>query len=139
MFQGGAAMSPKSIAKKLLIKSSTAVWSSDASHLDLIEPLPDGVRVVERLDQATTAVVFAHDAADLREVLDAHKDQLAAPTAFWIAYQKANRADINRDSLWPILAEYGMRPITQVAVDDTWSALRFRTLKQGEAPFTGGR
>jgi hypothetical protein len=32
-----------------------------------------------------------------------------------------------------------MRPITQVAVDDVWSALRFRPLKEGEPPFTGGR
>ena len=46
--------------------------------------------------------------------------------------------DINRDSAWPILAEYGMRPISQVAIDDVWSALRFRPLKPGEEPFTGG-
>jgi hypothetical protein len=26
-----------------------------------------------------------------------------------------------------------------VAVDEVWSALRFRLLKEGEAPFTGGR
>jgi hypothetical protein len=32
-----------------------------------------------------------------------------------------------------------MRPISQVAVDEVWSALRFRPLKEGEAPFTGGR
>jgi hypothetical protein len=32
-----------------------------------------------------------------------------------------------------------MRPITQVAMDEVWSALRFRPLKEGEAPFTGGR
>jgi hypothetical protein len=41
--------------------------------------------------------------------------------------------------LWPILSEYAMRPIGQVAVDEVWSALRFRALKEGEAPFTGGR
>jgi len=56
-----------------------------------------------------------------------------------IAYPKANKTDINRDSLWPILAEFGMRPISQVAIDDVWSALRFRVLRTGEAPFTGGR
>lgn len=132
-------MSPKSVAEKLLIKPSTSVWSSDASHLDLIEPLPADARYVDRLDRATTAVVFARGAADLREVLEAHKDQLAAPRALWVAYQKANRADINRDSLWPILAEYGMRPVGQVSVDDAWSALRFRALREGEPPFTGGR
>jgi hypothetical protein len=132
-------MSPKSVAEKLLIKPSTAVWSSDASHLGRIEPLPEGARYVDQPDQATTALVFAHDAAGLREVLDANKDQLATPSAFWVAYPKANRADINRESLWPILAEYGMRPVTQVSVDDVWSALRFRVLREGEPPFTGGR
>jgi hypothetical protein len=58
---------------------------------------------------------------------------------FWVAYPKANRADLNRDTLWPVLGEYGMRPISQVAVDEVWSALRFRPLKPGEPPFTGGR
>jgi len=84
-------------------------------------------------------VVFADDAGTLRELLTAHNQQLARPDILWVAYPKANRADINRDTLWPILAEYGMRPIGQVAVDEVWSALRFRPLKEGEAPFTGGR
>jgi hypothetical protein len=57
----------------------------------------------------------------------------------WVAYPKGNRADINRDTLWPILAEHGLRPITQVAVDGVWSALRFRPLKEGEEQFAGGR
>jgi len=59
--------------------------------------------------------------------------------AFWVAYPKGGRADINRDTLWPILAEHAFRPIGQVALDETWSALRFRPIKPGEAPFTGGR
>jgi len=28
------------------------------------------------------------------------------------------RTDINRDSLWPMVAEHGLRPITQIAVDE---------------------
>ena len=32
-----------------------------------------------------------------------------------------------------------MRPVTQVSINQVWSALRFRPLKEGEAPFTGGR
>jgi hypothetical protein len=56
----------------------------------------------------------------------------------WVVYPKDNRTDLNRDSLWPILAAHGLRPITQVAVDDVWSALRFRPLKPGEPPFSGG-
>jgi hypothetical protein len=132
-------MSAKSPAEKLLIKPDTTVWSSHASRLDLIQPLPENVRLVDRLEQAATALVFADDAGALRGILTAHKEQLARPSVFWVAYPKANRTDLNRDSLWPILGEYGMRPISQVAVDEVWSALRFRTLKEGETPFTGGR
>ena len=33
---------------------------------------------------------------------------------------------------------YGMRPIGQVAVDEVWSAMRFRPNRPGEAPFVGG-
>jgi hypothetical protein len=41
--------------------------------------------------------------------------------------------------LWPILGEHGLRPVTQVSIDQVWSALRFRPLKEGEAQFIGGR
>jgi hypothetical protein len=132
-------MSAKSVADKLLIKPNTTVWSSDAARLELIEPLPQGVRNVDDLADATIALVFAEDAGSLRNVLESKKRVLSLPSAFWVAYPKANRADINRDTLWPIVAEYGMRPVTQVAVDDVWSALRFRPLKPGEPQFTGGR
>lgn len=49
---------------------------------------------------------------------------------FWICYPKQSskiKTDINRDSLWKLveeLTEY--RLVSNVAVDDTWSALRLR-------------
>ncbi|MET0772481.1 MAG: hypothetical protein ABWZ82_05300 [Candidatus Limnocylindrales bacterium] len=129
----------KTVAEKLIIKPGAAIWASDPSRLGLIGPLPDGVRTVDALDQATAGILFADDAATIRKVLEARKAVLAAPDVLWVLYPKAGRTDINRDTLWPIVAGYGLRPITQVAVDDTWSALRFRPLKEGEAPFAGGR
>jgi hypothetical protein len=135
----GGQMATKSVADKLLIKPNTTVWLSDTARRSLVEPLPEGVRPADTLGQATTGLIFADDAASLRGILDAQRDGLGRPNALWVAYPKANRTDINRDTLWPILTEYGLRPITQIAVDDVWSALRFRPLKEGEAPFTGGR
>jgi hypothetical protein len=132
-------MSTKSIAEKLLIKPNTTVWSTHHPRLNLIGPLPEGVRRVDGPEQAQTALLFADDAASLRDVLVAHKDRMSRPNVLWVAYPKANRADINRDTLRPILGEHGMRPIGQVSVDEVWSAMRFRPLKEGEAPFTGGR
>jgi len=57
----------------------------------------------------------------------------------WVAYPKGNKSDTDRDTLWPIVGEYGLKPNAQVAVDEVWSALRFRPPKEGEPPFTGGR
>jgi hypothetical protein len=131
-------MSAKSVAAKLLVKPNTSFWLSHVERLGLLEPLPEDVRVIDRLDQAFTAVMFADSAEALRALLATHAAALSTPNALWIAYPKANRIDVNRDTLWPILAERGLRPITQVAIDAVWSALRFRPLKDGEAMFTAG-
>jgi hypothetical protein len=123
----------KSVAAKLLVKPSTTLWLSHDDRRALIAPLPDDVEIVSAINEATAAVLFADSASDLRQLLGKHTDEdLTAPTVLWIAYPKGNKADINRDTLWPILGERGMRPISQVAIDDTWSALRFRALKPGE-------
>ncbi len=132
-------MSTKTVAEKLLIKPGTRVWISDRERRTLIEPLPDGVGVTGRLADASVAVVVADDAASLRAILAAHADEVREPAVVWVAYPKANRTDINRDTVWPIVVAHGLRPVGQVAVDEVWSALRFRAQKPGEAPFTGGR
>ena len=133
------ATAAKTTADKLLIKPGSTVWSSHDDRLSLIGPLPSGVSVASGLDTATTAIVFADDAASIRAFLVKHGNDLAEPEHLWVLYPKGNQADINRDTLWPIVGEHGLRPITQISVDDTWSALRFRPLKEGEQQFSGGR
>jgi hypothetical protein len=46
----------------------------------------------------------------------------------WIAYPKAGQLgmDLNRDSLARAVVELGIQPVRQAAIDDVWSALRFR-------------
>jgi hypothetical protein len=108
------------------------LWVSDTPTLDLIGPLPDGVTRVDAIESAAVAVLRAESRAVVDTLLDAHGDRLAALPVLWVLYPKGNRADINRDSPWPLLVPHGLRPITQIAVDDVWSALRFRALKEGE-------
>ncbi|MFI7598341.1 hypothetical protein [Actinoplanes sp. NPDC049681] len=128
----------KTIAEKLLIKPNTTVWLSHPAHLPLLTPMPEGVREVDTAETASTAVVFADDAASARKLMEEHAEKLKKPAAFWVAYPKGNKTDINRDTLWPIVADFDMRPCGQVAIDDRWSALRFRPNKPGEGRFTGG-
>lgn len=82
-------------------------------------------------DPASTdaALVFVTRAQDLGSpevetvVAAARRDALA-----WVAYPKAGKlgTDLNRDSLAALISQRGVRPVRQISVDDTWSALRFR-------------
>jgi hypothetical protein len=132
-------MPERTVAQKLLIKPTATLWVSSDEHLTRLGPLPEGVSRVATPSEATTAVLFVTDEASLHGALAATGADLARVPTLWVAYPKGGRADINRDTLWPIVAELGLRPITQVAVDDVWSALRFRQLADGEAQFAGGR
>lgn len=48
----------------------------------------------------------------------------------WMVYPKASsktiRCEFNRDSGWQALGAAGYEPVRQVAIDEDWSALRFR-------------
>lgn len=51
----------------------------------------------------------------------------------WFAYPKASsnklESAINRDTGWAPLGEAGFEPVRQVAIDEDWSALRFRRVQ----------
>lgn len=128
---------PMPVAAKLRILPGATVWVSDPKRASLLGTLPDGVRLQDAPAAATVAVVMADDATAIREALAAHAAELAGVGAFWVAYPKANRTDVNRDTLWPILAEHGFRPVSQVALDAVWSALRFRPRRADEAAAGG--
>lgn len=84
------------------------------------------------------ALAFAHRRAEL----DALSTELVAKAdddaVLWFAYPKRTskryRADFDRDHGWDVLTAAGYRGVRQVAIDEDWSALRFR---RGE--HVGGR
>ena len=67
----------KTVAEKLLIKPGSTVWTSELSELGRLQPLPDGVHLAERAADATTAFVFARDAASLRSLLEQHGEAVS--------------------------------------------------------------
>ncbi|MDI6098643.1 hypothetical protein QLQ12_08515 [Actinoplanes sp. NEAU-A12] len=128
----------ETIAEKLLIKPNSTVWINEPARLPLLTPMPEGVRETGTLATASTAVLFAEDTAGVRRQLEDHRADLDKPGAFWIAYPKGNKADIDQDSLWPIVADFDMRPCGQIVIDERWSGLRFRTNRADEGRFTDG-
>lgn len=75
-------------------------------------------------------LLFVCDAKELHEWAPKAIDALNGDAVFWICYPKKSskvKTDINRDIVWKILldtTEY--RLVSNVAIDETWSALRVR-------------
>lgn len=51
----------------------------------------------------------------------------------WFAYPKGSskryKSEINRDAGWKVLGEAGFEPVRMVAIDEDWSAVRFRRVE----------
>ena len=92
-----------------------------------------GVTVLRDPAQAT-AVHFALAFAMRQAEVDALSEQLAAKAEgdalLWFAYPKGTskryRCDFNRDTGWDVLRRLGFDTVRAVAIDEDWSALRFR-------------
>ncbi|MFE5319845.1 hypothetical protein ACFQ88_14160 [Paenibacillus sp. NPDC056579] len=74
--------------------------------------------------------LFVSNAEELKERLPQVTPLLKEDALFWITYPKQSsklKTDINRDVLFTLVAELSpYRCVSNVAVDETWSALRFR-------------
>jgi hypothetical protein len=90
--------------------------------------LPEGVLRTRDASQADAVVLFAATKADLDRQAGPVLEAARADRLAWVVYPKGGqlRTDLNRDTLARHLAPHGVRPVRQVAVDDLWSALRFR-------------
>ena len=95
-----------------------------------------GVDVLRDPRQVTNvgfALLFAASQADVDRLSALMPQKLETDAIFWIAYPKGSsgkyRCDFNRDSGWHVLRQQGFDSVRQVAIDEDWSALRFRRVE----------
>ncbi len=128
-------MAEKTLARKLAIKEGKTFLLVDAprgSKAKLGE-LPKGVRLQTRASGPADVIqVFVADQEALEEQLRVCKPLLAPGGIIWVCYHKGSSGvptDINRDTIRAYASAVGLQAVSQVAIDDDWSALR---LKQAE-------
>jgi hypothetical protein len=94
------------------------------------------VRVFRRIEDMK-ALAFALSFVTQRGELHRLSRKLSAKAAgdaiLWFAYPKGTSkkysCDFNRDDGWEVLRQAGFDSVRQVAIDDDWSALRFRRVE----------
>ncbi len=88
--------------------------------------IPDGPKTGTSYD---FGVLFVGSSADLAARWPAFERALTGGKAMWICYPKTSSkvvTDLSRDRGWELVAQAGYEAVSQVAVDTTWSAMRFR-------------
>jgi hypothetical protein len=114
------------LAKKLQVKSGTRVAVLDPpAGVDLMWPA-DVVRSTR--GEADVVLAFAKNSRALAGVLPKATKRVVDSGILWVAYPKAGQleTDLNRDILARALIAEGLEPVSQVAIDAVWSALRFK-------------
>lgn len=93
----------------------------------------DVIRDPKRIAKASFALLFATRQADVDDLSRLVLGRLEGDAILWFAYPKGTskkyRCDFNRDSGWSVLREHGFDTVRQVAIDEDWSALRFRRVE----------
>lgn len=126
-------MSDKTVLQRFQAKPGDGVALVTVVEDDraLLGPLPDGATEVA----VDAAAVVATVVRTRDELLARYAEQLpvaASARAVWVVYPKGGRADVNRDIVAGEARAYGWRGVSNIAVDDTWSAVRVRPFKDGE-------
>ncbi|MCB0628757.1 MAG: hypothetical protein KDD15_03470 [Lewinella sp.] len=73
---------------------------------------------------------FVTGKGDVQQFSEQIDGSLVDDAVLWLVYPKKSskkyQTDINRDDGWQPLGDLGFEPVRMVAVDEDWSALRFR-------------
>ncbi|HZQ21246.1 MAG TPA: hypothetical protein VFA89_00315 [Terriglobales bacterium] len=125
-------MAVSAMAKKLGLKPKmkAAILHPPSNYVKLLGTLPEDVSISEAPGANHDFVQFF--ATKKSEIVKARSKLLksARPGALvWITYPKKTsgmESDLSREEVWTAMEGTGWRPVSQIAIDDTWSALRFR-------------
>jgi hypothetical protein len=87
----------------------------------------------DTLAEADFALVFATKQSDIDDLAPTIAQKVKGDNVVWFAYPKGTskkyKCDFNRDTGWQTLGGLGFEGVRMVAIDEDWSALRFRRIE----------
>ena len=123
-----------SIFRKLNLKAQReiAVFNVPASFEAELAQLK-GIKILRDARKPTAiqfALAFVMQQSELNRLSRILADGSEGDALLWFAYPKGTSkrysCDFNRDTGWQVIRKAGFDSVRQVAIDEDWSALRFR-------------
>ena len=128
----------KGLLKKLNYKEykRIAVINSEESFFKAISDELKDVITDREIDQRYAydfMIIFVQTIKEVNDYTPAALHNLAADGVLWFCYPKKSSkkysSELERDRGWKTLNDLGFYGIRMVAVDENWSAMRFRNIK----------
>jgi hypothetical protein len=121
---------PETLIKKLQLKPGQKLFVCNpppATMKELMLELPE--LTVTTLGDGDAILIFVNNLAEIETQVNPVFPSLKPDSLFLIAYPKGSskiKTDVNRDTLWKVMEPTGWRPVRLIALDETWSVMRFR-------------
>jgi len=113
------------VGEKILVKNGPEFYIKKIQNQVILAPEPK------------VKYSFIHLFATNKAELNKHFTELLThfddSGYFWISYPKKSsgiETDLSRNESWDIFKVYNYRPVSQISLDDTWSAIRVRPSRQ---------
>ncbi|MEL6142373.1 MAG: hypothetical protein AAFU67_12215 [Bacteroidota bacterium] len=91
------------------------------------------LRAANVTDKIAFAIAFAIKQHEVDEAIAALAPKLKGDATLWFCYPKKSSkkytCEFNRDTGWAKLGQFGFEGVRMVAIDEDWSALRFRKVE----------
>ncbi len=126
-------MSVQTICEKLQLKDEKNLLiqglpsSIEKQFIKL--PFAKCVTPLLRTRKIDFALIFAVSKKQLVDILNDVTPALHSDAQLWIAYPKLTSkiaSDLSRDANWQLILQNGYQGVRQVALDNVWSAVRFK-------------
>lgn len=121
--------------KKLNYKTQNTIVSINppASFLPELKAMSESATIIDSLGKAKDiefVIVFATKQKEVDKAAEQIAKKAEQDAVIWFCYPKGTSkkysCGFNRDTGWAKLGELGYEPVRAVAIDEDWSALRFR-------------
>ena len=123
------------IFKKLNYKDQVVIYvvNSPASFKPAMDEMTATAQIKTELAKAkgaTFVIAFATTQTEVDRFAQRVAKATVGDAVVWVAYPKGTSknytCEFNRDTGWTMMRDLGFDTVRQIAIDDDWSALRFR-------------
>jgi hypothetical protein len=112
--------------KQIVVLDSPGSFEGELATLKDVEVIRD----LKKAKELTFSLAFVTTQEKVDALAPAIARKAEGDAVVWFAYPKGSskkyKSQINRDSGWEVFGREGFEPVRMVAIDEDWSAIRFR-------------